>query len=312
MKIMPVKIAVVGLGGVGGFIGGHLARFYAGSPSVEVYFIARGETLRAVKERGLRVDTTEGSFVARPVAITDDASEIGKMDYVIYCTKSYDVEQGVQTIKPCLNEKTVIVPFLNGVDGTEQLRKLLPGNEVWDGCVYIFSQIESPGHIVENTGNYYYFFGHDHASRQRLDELNGIFAAAGVKAYAREDIEWQVWKKFGHISPMATLTSYTDKTYGEIARVPADMRNLKALLEEFEAVARAKGVEVQESLVDNVMGRMQVLPAGATTSMQRDFRAHCRTELEALTGYIVREGERLGVPVPTYRTMYDALATKVL
>lgn len=304
---MAVKIAIVGLGGVGGFIGGSLARFYAGSQEVEIYFKARGETLRAVREKGLRVDTPMESFTARPAAVSDDVSSFGKVDYVLYCTKSYDVEQGIDQIRPCIGTQTVVVPFLNGVDGVEQIRRQLPGTEVWDGCVYIVARIESPGHIVENTGGYFYLFGSPSAAPGRLERLEGIFAAAGIKAYPAKDIEWQVWKKFGFISPLSTIMSYTDKTYGGILHDPQEKARLDALLAEFTAVARAKGVEMKENLAADVIRRAGRLPADATTSMERDFRAGHKTELEALTGYIVREGDRLGVPVPTYREMYDGL-----
>ena len=92
---MKTRIAVVGTGGVGGFLGGLLARFYEHSGEVEVYFVSRGQALRNIRERGLLVDAQEGRFTARPKAATDSPAEIGEMDYVLYCTKSYDVEGAV-------------------------------------------------------------------------------------------------------------------------------------------------------------------------------------------------------------------------
>lgn len=305
-----VKIAVVGLGGVGGFLGGKLARHYAGSDRVEVNFIARGQTLENVRRDGLVVEAREGTFTARPHAVTDRAEELGVMDYVIYATKSYDIEGGVESIRGCVGERTVVIPFLNGVDGTERIRKLLPCNEVWDGCVFIVARIAAPGRILETTEKYLYLYGSKTGTAQRLAEADRIFAEAGLNARSFPDIERRVWNKFAFISTLATITSYTDKTYGEILSDPADLQRLNALFAEFGAVARAKGAEVARDIPAEVLGRVKIVPPDSTTSMQRDFRAGKTTELESLTGYIVREGERLGVPTPVYRQMYEALRNR--
>lgn len=99
---MKTRIAVVGTGGVGGFLGGLLARFYEHSDEAEIYFVSRGQALRNIRERGLLVDAQEGRFTARPKAATDSPAEIGEMDYVLYCTKSYDVEGAVGQLLPCI------------------------------------------------------------------------------------------------------------------------------------------------------------------------------------------------------------------
>ena len=302
-----VKIAVLGLGGVGGFLGGKLAQRYAGSDRVEVNFIARGKTLENVRRDGLVVEGREGTFTARPRAATDRAADLGVMDYVIYCTKSYDIEEGVESIRGCVGDGTVVLPFLNGVDGTERIKALLPRNEVWDGCVFIVARITAPGHILETTEKYLYLYGSPAGTPERLAEMDRIFADAGTNARSFPDIERRVWNKFAFISTLATITSYTDKTYGGILNDPEDMRLLNALFAEFGAVARAKGAKADEDIAGEVLGRVKIVPPDSTTSMQRDFRAGKRTELESLTGYIVREGERLGVPVPVYRRMYEAL-----
>ena len=143
---MKTRIAVVGTGGVGGFLGGLLARFYEHSDEAEIYFVSRGQALRNIRERGLLVDAQEGRFTARPKAATDSPAEIGEMDYVLYCTKSYDVEGAVGQLLPCIGPHTVVLPFMNGVDGAERIRRMLPATEVWDGCVYVVAYIVSGTH----------------------------------------------------------------------------------------------------------------------------------------------------------------------
>lgn len=301
------KIAIVGTGGVGGFIGGKLALRFENSDAVEIYFISRGRALDAIRAHGLIVDTPEGGFTGRPRLATDSAAEIGEMDYVLFCTKAYDVESAVNQIRPCIGRETVVLPFLNGVDSTERIRRMLPANEVWDGCVYIVAYIVEPGHIAEHTNGYRYLYGTTTGSPQKLDRLQRLFEEAGLRARIETDIVRIVWDKFAFISPVATVTSYTDETYGGVLGDPHNRADLMALLGEFQEVARARGVFLSAGIAEKVVAQMERIPAETTTSMQRDFRAGRPTELESLTGYIVREGRRLDIPVPTYERMYDGL-----
>lgn len=304
------KIAIVGTGGVGGFIGGKLARRFEGSDEVEVYFISRGAALETIRRSGLTVDAQEGRFTARPLLATDRAEEIGEMDYILYCTKSYDVESGIRQIMPCIGAHTVLVPFLNGVDSVETMRRMLPGNEVWYGCVYIVAYIVEPGVIAERTNGYRYYFGLPEGSPERLERLEQILSQAAVNAQRREDIRRIVWDKFAYISTVATVTSYTDEDYGGVLGDPQRRGWLEELLSEFRAVAAAKGEPLSDHVAQMVIERMTAIPAETTSSMQRDFRAHHTTELESLTGYVVREGHRLCVPVPVYDLMYEGLRTR--
>ena len=304
---MKTKIAIVGTGGVGGFLGGLLARHYEGSSEVEIHFISRGEALANIRRDGLRVDAQQGAFTACPTTATDSAAEIGTMDYVLYCTKAYDVEGGIAGIRPCIGPRTVILPFLNGVDSAEKIKRMLPDNEVWDGCVYVVAYIVEPGHIVERTNGYRYLFGSPSGSPDRLEELQRIFAEADIRARLEADIVRRVWDKFAFISTVATATSYTDETYGGVLNDARNRADFTALLDEFQAVAQARGIALSEDIASRVVAQMERIPADTTTSMQRDFRAGRSTEVESLTGYVVREGRRLGIPTPVYNLMYRGL-----
>ena len=304
---MKTKIAIVGTGGVGGFLGGLLARRYRDDPEVDIYFISRGQALENIRSRGLIVESQQGNFTARPKAATDSAAEIGEMDYILLCTKAYDIEGAVGQIRPAIGPRTVILPFLNGVDSAEKIKRMLPGHAVWDGCVYVVAFIVEPGRIAEHTNGYRYLFGSAQGPDERLEELERIFTGAEVRARLVPDIPRRVWDKFAFISTVATATSYTDEPYGGVLGNPDYRAQFTALLDEFQAVAKAKGIVLSDGIAAQVVDQMERIPTDTTTSMQRDFRAHRSTELESLTGYIVREGKRLDVPTPTYDRMYAGL-----
>ena len=157
------KVIVAGIGGVGGYFGGLLARHFYEHDRVAVYFLARGEHLRQIQSKGLKVIDGKQEFWARPTLATDNPQEIGKADYVIVCTKSYDLEAVIEQLKPAIGKETLILPLLNGVDSRERIKSLLPQNEVLHGCAYIVARLKQAG-VVENSGNIQkIFFGLDEA-----------------------------------------------------------------------------------------------------------------------------------------------------
>ncbi|MFR4236926.1 MAG: ketopantoate reductase family protein [Alistipes onderdonkii] len=297
---MKTKIAIVGTGGVGGFLGGLLARHYEGSSEVEIHFISRGEALANIRRDGLRVDAQQGAFTARPTTATDSAAEIGTMDYVLYCTKAYDVEGGIAGIRPCIGPRTVILPFLNGVDSAEKIKRMLPDNEVWDGCVYVVAYIVEPGHIVERTNGYRYLFGSPPFARP-AEELHAS-SPKPTSAPGSKRSSCGGWDKFAFISTVATPRPTPTRPRRRIERCtkPTDFM---ALLDEFQAVAQ----DAESRLGRHRLARRRT--DGTHSRRHDDFHATGfpggrSTEVESLTGYVVREGRRPGVPTPVYDLMY--------
>lgn len=146
------KIIVAGIGGVGGYFGGHLAKQFSDSEDVEIYFLARGEHLKQIQANGLKVLNGNAQFIAKPKLATDSATEIGIADYIILCTKSYDLENIIEQLNPCIDRNTSLLPLLNGVDSAEKIKTILPSATVFNGCVYIVSHLKEAG-VVENKGN---------------------------------------------------------------------------------------------------------------------------------------------------------------
>ena len=166
--MQTIKIAILGLGGVGGYYGGKLAKRFRDTSHVEIYFIARGEHLEAIKEYGIHIINENEDFFAKPKLATSDAAEIGPVDYLIITTKSYDLKSSIDQIRPCIDKNTVILPLLNGGDITERIREILPGNTVWSGCSYIVSRRTEPG-VIRTSGPFLRLvFGCDGGEDERL------------------------------------------------------------------------------------------------------------------------------------------------
>src|SRR5215475_10846300 len=137
-----MRIAIFGTGGVGGYFGGRLAQ--AGE---DVTFIARGEHLRAIRDKGLRVDSLNGDFVINPAKAEDDISRVGPVELVIVGVKAWQVPDAARAMKPMLGSQTTVLPLQNGVDAAEQLAAELGAGNVVGGLCKIVSFVVGPGHI---------------------------------------------------------------------------------------------------------------------------------------------------------------------
>lgn len=301
-----MTIATLGVGGVGGYIGGKLAG--ARQPGVRTVFIARGQTLDVIRQNGLKLITEdEGPAIVHPDLVSNDPAAIGPIDLLICSVKGYDLEEGLKPYAPCITPQTIVLPFLNGIGIADKVRAVFPAVEVWEGVIYIAARQLEKG-VVQQTGapKEILFGGQGGDPRAALD----VFTRAGLDARIPADIDLEVWRKFLFISVMATATSFYNSAIGVIRDDAAKYAHVKALLDECYAVALANGIRVTEDVKASVAQRIDKTAPAATTSMYADFQKGGHTEVEALTGDVVRLGRQLGVPTPVYADMYRALSAR--
>nr|WP_309757137.1 2-dehydropantoate 2-reductase [Flavobacterium sp.] len=306
---MKTRIGILGLGGVGGYFGGLLAKAYFESDAIEIVFIARGETQKAIAKNGLKIIAGSTEIVAFPNLVSNVPEQIGKLDYLICATKTYDIETSLESIKNCITPKTILLPLYNGVDATERIQKLFSENTVLQGCVYIVAMIDSPG-IIKKIGVYEkLFFGSKNAPVSKLNVLQSIFENANIESYFVENIEETIWEKFIFISALASATSYLNVNIGEILNNPENKAIYSSLLNEITAVAIAKGVALPDDIVAQTIIKLEKTPKDATSSMHRDLLAGRNTEVVSLTKYVVDQAVKFGVATPIYQMVLEKLAT---
>ena len=289
-----MKVAVIGLGGVGGYIAASLAK-----ASIDIVGFARGEHLRVIESKGLTVVEDTESWTQKIDARELNAAD-GYFDVVLFCVKSYDLRDSFKEISPYIDAKTTILSFSNGVGNGDVLREL-SDSIVLDGCVYILSHLEKPGVIRKKGKVFAAVFGGD---VDATNSLNTLFKKASLRAKTPDDIKTAIWKKYIFISAFATLTSYYDKSVGYVYENHYD--EAKALLSEIASVAKAMGINV-DSDIEKSLGTASKIPYDSSTSMRLDFQNAKRNELEGLSGYIVNEGRRSGVETPLMSKMYEEL-----
>jgi len=301
-----IKLIIVGIGGVGGYFGGLLSKKHSGSKEVEIIFVARGTHLKQIKANGLKVITGKDEFTTRPDLATDDFSEIGIADYIIICTKSYDLAQTVNQLKPCINKNTILLPLLNGVDATDRIKEILPETTVLKGCAFIVSRLKSAG-VIENLGSIQKLsFGLDAPLTEKIIQLEHLFVNAGIAANCTDKIAKAVWEKFIFISATATATSYFNSPIGKV--LEENSETIIKLIDEVKNLALAKGILVSSDISEKTLLTMKSMKYEVTSSMHSDYlNQKPETEVESLTGYVVREGSKIGVETPTFTLLYKGL-----
>ena len=302
-----MRICVAGIGGIGGIVGGLLAKKYA-----DISFIARGERKKMVSKNGLSVNSRLwGNFVAHPKIVTDKVDEIETSDVLLICVKSYSLETICRQIEPLVGENTLVIPLMNGVTPTEKTQEYLPKALVATGVIHI-SAHSNQDYTIEQLGSVdKVFLGKKGATPEveaKLIKLAEIFKLVGIDCKYTKDIEAVTWAKFLLNCAFNVITARYLIAVGEIKNTKKYQKELKALLEETLEVALKKGVNLSPQLVDEYYKDiLEDSNPDVSSSMKHDFEKKCKSEIELFGGYVIQEAKKLDVKVPVTEEFYKAM-----
>jgi 2-dehydropantoate 2-reductase len=302
-----MRIAVFGVGAVGGYFGGRLA--LAGE---EVVFIARGEHLRALCEQGLQVESPKGNFAVSAVQATNDPAQIGPVDVVLVAVKAWQVPEAAQAIRPMVSPETFVVPLQNGLEAPAQVAAVIGAQHVLGGSCVISSAIAAPGCIRHVGLEPSVTFGElDHRPSPRAERLREAFVSAEVSALIPADIQVAIWEKFMAIR-FGPIGAVARVPVGVLRSLPETRRMVEQACHETLAVARARGIDLAEDCPTKTMAALDTIPPGIIASLHRDIVEERPSELDALTGALVRLGAEVGVETPLHAFLYHTLLPQEL
>jgi 2-dehydropantoate 2-reductase len=297
-----MHVAVIGAGGVGGLYGGLMAR--AGH---DVGFLARGEHLRAIRERGLEVRSAEfGTFVVHGTA-SDDAADLAQADLVLFAVKTYDLEAALPAVRQVLAPGASLITFQNGFDAPDQIAAAVGAQHVLIGTTRLETTIIEPGVIGHLTaGHVATVSALNGPPTDQVERAAEALRGAGVKVTVEPDGRQALWEKAAMLLPMAAITAVCRTSIGPIRDLPETRALAGVFFDEVVRVAAAYGYDLQA--MGSRMGlNVESAPPGMKASMARDFERGGRTELDALTGALVRMADAKGVDVSASRTAYAIL-----
>lgn len=289
-----MTVAVLGPGGVGGFVAGALAR--AGTP---VTVVAREDTAGRIARDGLRVDSVRlGSFAVHPpaVAALDTPTEV-----LVIAVKAPELDAALARIHA---DPDLVVPLLNGVEHMDRLRQRF-GSRVAAGSIRIAADRPEPGHVVHTSP----LFRVELAPPiPAVEAFAHLLRAAEVPAAVRSSEAELLWAKLARLAALALTTAASGSTIGEVRAHPRWRLLLEGAVDETAAVARAEGAEIDPHAV---LGELAELRPDQTSSLARDVEAGRQSELDAIGGAVLRAGERHDVACPSVAELVERVGERV-
>jgi len=298
-----MRIAVIGAGGVGGYYGGLLAR-----QGHQVTFMARGAHLQAIRKNGLQIKSVFGDFRIVPAQATDDPSQVGESDLILFCTKTYDTEAAAQKMHPLVGAATTVLSLQNGIDAAERIGSIIGMEHMIAGATWISSAVEAPGVIKHMSEFRRVVIGElDGRITPRLQAIYEAFKETGVTIELSDNIQKVLWTKYVFISAASGFGALTRLPMGDYRSVPETRALILALMREVEAVARAHAIDLDADVVERSLAFMDQAAPHLKASMQVDVEMGRRTELEAMIATIGRKGGARHVPTPLADMIYALL-----
>ncbi|MBI1758685.1 MAG: 2-dehydropantoate 2-reductase [Actinobacteria bacterium] len=302
------RIAVVGAGGVGGYLGGRLA-----AAGHDVRFLVRGAGLAALRRTGLRVTTDTIGWSVPELRASDAPSHIGEVDFVLLCVKTPQLPVAVEALGPMIGADTAVITIQNGVEAPEQVAAGIGRDRVLPGMVRVVATKVGPGDVRHvGAPGAVGFAEWDGRESERVVRLRDALRDAQVTALEPTDIWVALWMKFLLLAPVGSLGAATGgATIGELRSRAGTRRLLITGMREVHETGTALGIALPADAVDNAITVMDQQQPEVTTSLQQDILAGRPSELDAWTGAVVRLADRAGRAAPVHEMLYELLAARV-
>jgi 2-dehydropantoate 2-reductase len=313
-----MKIAIIGAGAIGGYVGVKLA--LAGE---DVTCMVRGANLEAIRRSGLKLIMNDGSeHVAANVKASDDYAAVGPQDIVILAVKAHQVEAVANDVPKLFGPDTVVVTMQNGipywyfhrhggalagsvvrsVDPDGVIGRNIPAERIIGCVVYPAAELIAPGVIRHIEGERFPFGDLDGSSSARVTRVAECFTHAGFKSPVLDNIRAEIWlKAWGNLT-FNPISALTRATLVDICQFPLTRALAEAMMTEAQAVAGKLGISFRVPLEKRIAGAEKV--GKHKTSMLQDIEAERPPEIEALVGSVVELGRLTHTPTPNIDAVY--------
>ncbi len=305
-----MNIAIIGVGGVGGYYGGVLAR--AGQ---DVAVLARGENLEAIRQAGLTVEEPDGERYTTRVRATPEPAELAGAELVLVAVKSYAIDDVAPAVAGLALAGATVLPLLNGVDIAERLAAAgVPDPSILGGLTYISAARLAPGVIQRRSDFRTIMLGERLQFREpgsngddRARRIAAAFEGTGVDVQVTEQIETELWRKFVFIAAVSAVCGLAHSPIGAVREAPMGPALIRRAVHEVVAVGRARGVALDPGEGEAVIERIMGLAPGLRPSFLLDLEAGGPDELDTLSGAVARLGAQTSVETPVHDTAVAAL-----
>lgn len=309
------KIALIGVGGVGGYFGFKISRNNEENKNNEITIVARGETYKALKEKGLVLLSVEQKIpTTRPHKLIENVFDIHEADLIIISVKEYDLKNICLQLKSIINEGTIILPLMNGIDIYERIRTIISNGIVLPSCVYVASHIKEIG-VIEHKGNTgKIIIGKDpwHIDYEPKWVIE-FLKESGIEVVYKENALSEIWTKFIFIASFGLVTARYNKSIGQVNEEPHLRTRASSIMKEIVTIAKKMGVHLDGDIVELSFQKASSFPYSTPTSLQLDVQSSKKnSELDLFAGSIIKYGRELNVSAPETERIYDEINKVVI
>lgn len=296
-----MRVAVMGAGAVGGYFGARLA-----GASNDVAFIARGPHLAALRRQGLTLESPQGNLHIRDALFTDDLSQVGVVDLVLFCVKSYDTEATADKLASLIGDRTIILSLQNGVDNADKIAQRWGHKRTLAGVVYIGSQLLQPGKIQHSSGGRIVFGELDGQVHESTRAVERVLSSARISCEVSKAIRNIQWRKLLWNAPFCAISCLTRTNVKEIVESESLTKLALDCMTEVREAAQAQAIDLDSALFEETLNFSKSL-GDFKPSMLQDLEAGKPLEYEAFNGIVVGLLDRIGKQAPTNQVFYGAL-----
>ena len=296
-----MRVAVMGAGAVGGYFGARLA-----GASNDVAFIARGPHLAALRRQGLTLESPQGNLHIRDALFTDDLSQVGVVDLVLFCVKSYDTEATADKLASLIGDRTIILSLQNGVDNADKIAQRWGHKRTLAGVVYIGSQLLQPGKIQHSSGGRIVFGELDGQVHESTQAVERVLSSARISCEVSKAIRNIQWRKLLWNAPFCAISCLTRTNVKEIVESESLTKLALDCMTEVREAAQAQAIDLDSALFEETLNFSKSL-GDFKPSMLQDLEAGKPLEHEAFNGIVVGLLDRIGKQAPTNQVFYGAL-----
>ncbi|WP_342604016.1 2-dehydropantoate 2-reductase [Peribacillus sp. FSL E2-0159] len=295
-----LNIVIIGAGALGSYFGGRLQQ--AGQ---DVQYLVRKNRAKQLKENGISITSPHGSYQFNDLHITENVSDIEKVDLVILAVKGQHLQGTLTDLKVLVEKGAKVLPLLNGLEHISILQDELGDEAVLGGSAFIIATLDEKGHVIHSNDNHDLIYGPLHPSQKKIcDEFEQAAGSAIMKVSRTENILIRMWIKYMFITAFSGVTTASNLPIGTIRRFPETNGLLEKVLVEMKDLANAYDVGITVENIAQALENMAGLPEESTSSMHQDRRKGLTLEVEHLQGGALRLADKVGLKLPVIGTLY--------
>lgn len=300
-----MNILVVGAGAVGGYFGGRLAE-----SGVDVTFLVRERRQRNLNENGLKIKSVHGDYTFSPKTIVSTDLSEEKYDLILIGTKSYHFLQAIEDIKPFVDQKTVIIPMLNGIQHIDVLKNSFSEDQIMGGLCFVESTIDPEGAIIQSSSAHDFIYGEFSGKEtDRIKEISEIFSQTKASIRRSDTILKDMWHKYMFISGLSGITTLFRSSIGPIRESKYGLEIIENLFLEIGSVMRGIGAPINDNIENLQLEKIHEMSYDMKSSMQRDMEKKEYIEGDHLHGYLLTLAKENNINTAYLKMVYSNLST---